>query len=111
VKIRKERKMAVKAVLGLVIIFASSILYITECCGEDKLGRDDFLSTSIASVFDKVGQYTSGEKKIVDRDEGRTVQSTGTNVDGLGRTVKEPNITIRGNIPSDKGSQDQKVSP
>ena len=49
----------------LAVTIASSLAYAEE---KPKLGRDDFVSTTISDIFEKVGQYTSGEKKIFDSD-------------------------------------------
>lgn len=95
----------------LFLIFVISGACISAYAAEDKLGRDDFVSSSIAAVFDKVGQYTSGEKRILEKEEDATVENKGQGTGAVGRKEAEPAITIRGNIPSDAKKPAEKTAP
>lgn len=59
---------------------------------DERLGRDDFVSTAIADVFDKVGKYTSGEKTFFDRDEKSDQSASSGSTDPLGRPIPDPAI-------------------
>lgn len=95
----------------LFSIFVIMIAAISVYAAEEKLGRDDFVSSSIAAVFDKVGQYTSGEKRIIEKEENVTAENKGYGAEAVGRKAAEPAITIRGNIPSDAKKPAQKAAP
>lgn len=70
-----------------------------------KLGKDDFVTTSINAVFEKLNQYTSGEKKILDWDEMSVKKETG-GTKAVGE--KMPGITIRdASSPADKAKSNQ----
>ena len=104
---QEERKMT--KVLFLIIVISSAC--ISAYAAEEKLGRDDFVSSSIAAVFDKVGQYTSGEKRILEKEEDTTVENKGQLTDAVGRKAAEPAITIRGSIPSGAKKPAEKATP
>ena len=92
-------------------ILMAAMTSVSAYAADEKLGRDDFISTSVASVFDKLGEYTSGEKKIVERDVWTTGEGSGAAKGSLGQAVSDPNITIRGNIPSDNKAPAEKKAP
>lgn len=53
-----------KSIFAAAMIFgACNCLYADEA----KLGRDDFFSSAISDVVDKVGKVTSGEEPIINR--------------------------------------------
>jgi hypothetical protein len=55
-----------KIVLVLLILAAAAA---TVAYAEDaQLGKDDFFSQSVASVFDKLNKYATGEKQIISED-------------------------------------------
>ena len=89
-------------------ILMAAMISMSAYAADEKLGRDDFISTSVASVFDKLGEYSSGEKKIVERDVWTTGESSEAAKDSSGQTVSDPNIIIRGNIPSDNKAPTEK---
>lgn len=95
--------MAVKAIIISCCFLAVAGLGAAAYADGEKLGRDDFVSTSVASVFDKLGEITSGEEKIIDRDVWSAKEEpSGASSAGSGQAISDPNITIRGNIPSDR---------
>ncbi len=53
------------------------------------LGKDDFVSSSIGAIFDKVGKYTSGEKKIFDDDQKDQPQGMDYEMDALGNKIPD----------------------
>lgn len=78
--------MAKALIISLMMIVISVLAY----AQEEKLGRDDFVSTSIVSVFDKVGQYTSGEKSFLYKGDEPDDEEAGYATDALGRKIPEP---------------------
>jgi hypothetical protein len=75
----------------LVIIGACIAAY----AEEEKVGEGNFLSNTITSVFDKVGKYTSGEKKLIplDRDSWNSEEKA-YEADPLDKKMSK-NVTIR----------------
>ena len=73
-------------ILIIIVMFASTLAY----AQDEKLGRDDFVSTSIEAVFDKVGQYTSGEKSFLYKGDEPEDKEAGYTTDALGRKIPEP---------------------
>ena len=57
-------KMEKIMVVLLILALASAFAYAEEA----QLGRDDFFSQSVASVFDKLNKYATGEKQIISED-------------------------------------------
>ncbi|MCM8790475.1 MAG: hypothetical protein NC938_02095 [Candidatus Omnitrophica bacterium] len=53
----------VLSAMGIIVILGMP-LYAEDA----KIGRDDFFSSSIAAVFDKISEYTSGQKRIISKD-------------------------------------------
>lgn len=51
------------------------------------LGKDDFVTSSIDAVFDKVNKITSGEEKIIDRKLMETGEESGRGEDALDRKL------------------------
>jgi len=93
-----------KTLLVLVAItIASTLAYADE---KPKLGRDDFISTTVSDIFAKVGQYTSGEKKIFDSDWKNSGEGKGY---GKGET-EEDVIFVHKKSPAaaatEKGKED-----
>jgi hypothetical protein len=81
------------AVVGLMVVISCYAAY----AEDEHLGKDDFLTSSISAVFDKVGQYTSGEKRLLGpQDEGMR-QGAGYAEDALGRKLNE-GVTITGSL-------------
>lgn len=82
------------AVKTIVVVGAFLALAYAPALAEgDRLGRDDFVSSTISDVFEKVGKYTSGEKRLFDRDEqpaGRVADAY--NTDPLGRPIPDTAI-------------------
>lgn len=99
---------SITMVLCILII---SMISVSAYAVDEKLGRDDFISTSVASVFDKLGEYSSGEKKIVERDVWAAGESSGAAKDSSGQAASDPNVTIRGSIPSDNKAPTEKKAP
>jgi hypothetical protein len=77
----------------IIGIAAVPIIYAEDA----KLGRDDFVSTSISAVFDKLGEYTSGEKSIF------IEKAPGTE---YGTRYSEESIYGEGPAPSSKAGLD-----
>lgn len=80
--------------IAVVVLFSFAAAGALTVSAEDaKLGQDDFVSSSISAVFDKVGEYTSGEKRILSEDaEGASDEDMYTE-DALGRKVPaEPRL-------------------
>ncbi len=90
-------------------ILMASMISVSAYAADEKLGRDDFISTSVASVFDKLGEYSSGEKKIVERDVWARGEGSGAAKGSSAQAVSDPSITIRGNIPSDNKAPAEKT--
>lgn len=74
-----------------VFIFIAASMALTACAESSELGKDDFVTTTISDVFNKVGQYTSGEKTILDPVETGSKKSV-RETDALGRPVSDPAI-------------------
>ena len=58
------------------------------------MADDNFITSSINAVFDKVNQYTSGEKGIV-LDNWRGTGKENYPTDALGRRIPEPVIRTK----------------
>lgn len=72
-------------------IFMIAALAIPACAEDAKLGKDDFVTTAISDVFNKVGQYTSGEKRLLDPVETKSGNHS-DETDALGRPIEDPAI-------------------
>lgn len=73
-----------------------SLLFILTAVGmasadEAKLGKDDFISSTISDVFDKVGKVTSGEERIIKDDYRSTDKGVGY-TEPAGRPLEDPAI-------------------
>ncbi|MBN1527004.1 MAG: hypothetical protein JW919_05450 [Candidatus Omnitrophica bacterium] len=84
-----------KAIIGVMFFIAALAPGGVPAYAEEnpKLGKDDFVTTSINAVFEKLNQYSSGEKKILDWDE-----MSATKEKAKAKTAEEekiPGITIR----------------
>jgi len=87
---KKGRETVNAVILAMIIVLVASC---PVCAETEKLGRDDFVSSTISDVFEKVGQYTSGEKRLFDRYEERAERGSDADAtDPLGRTVPDPAI-------------------
>lgn len=84
------RPYAIIAMIALSLAFS----VVVGAVEEEKLGRDDFVSTTISAVFDKVGQYTSGEKGILLKEE-KTGDRDRYSTDALGRPMPEQVIKTK----------------
>lgn len=72
-----------KAIFFVIVMMSASALAYAESDSE-RFGRDDFLSSSISAICDKVGQYTSGEKDVIlSDDEMRREETDKYGVDAL----------------------------
>lgn len=81
----------VKTVIAAFILSALGCAPV--CAESEKLGRDDFVSSTISDVFDKVGKYTSGEKRLFDPDEKKAAtREAGYDTDPLGRKIPDQAI-------------------
>lgn len=69
------------------IFIAGSIIYADEA----KLGKDDFVSSAISDVFDKVGKVTSGEEPII-KDDYMAVGKNTEYAEPVGRRIEDPAI-------------------
>ena len=78
----------VKFILAiLVVAIAAGAVY----AEEKKLGKDDFVSSTISDVVDKVEKVTSGEEKIfMDEYDNNGHEQIKPNEDPLGRKVPDP---------------------
>ncbi|MBP7056436.1 MAG: hypothetical protein KBB52_06265 [Candidatus Omnitrophica bacterium] len=86
----KEREyMLRKIVLVFVIsVLTAAVLY----GGEGEIGKDDFITSTISDVFNKVGQYTSGEKTLLDPVDSDDRRGNYSQKDVLGREIEDPAI-------------------
>ena len=78
----------------VLLVIGTCVLAYAEVDSE-KLGRDDFISSSLSAVVDKVDKYTSGEKDIfLSNDEKSEKKDEGDyDTDALGRKI--PKVPIR----------------
>ena len=64
---------------------------------DDKFSDDNFLTSSINAIFDKVNKVTSGEEGIFIKDYNKSEENVPDySKDALGRKIKEP--TIRSSV-------------
>ena len=97
-----------KEIIGVMFLVLALALAVVPVYAEEKpkLGKDDFVTTSINAVFEKLNQYTSGEKKILDWDEMSVNKDKGKAKDA--NEEKMPGITIRdASSSADKGKSSQ----
>jgi len=86
-------------VVMLALGMALAAVGVQAADGEKKqLGKDDFVSTTLSDVFDKLGKFSSGEKSIVTSD----YQDEET--DFMGRKIKK-----RGASTGKKTALDEKL--
>ena len=85
-------------ILIIIMILAGTLAH----AQDEKLGRDDFVSTSVEAVFDKVGQYTSGEKSFLYKGDEPEDKEAGYTTDALGRKIPEPVLKPLNRPPVDK---------
>lgn len=76
---------------GAIFIFITVLMAALAYAEDAQLGKDDFVTTAISDVFNKVGQYTSGEKTLLDPVETAGKRST-EETDALGRPISDPAI-------------------
>jgi hypothetical protein len=76
-----------KILCAVFVVMVASVGY---CAEEAKLGKDDFISTTVADVFNKVEEYTSGQKKIIDSnwknagdEKGQKKEASGDEMTGI----------------------------
>ena len=77
----------------IIVFILVAVLGIAAYAVDDKSGEDNFLSSTVGSIFDKVGQYTSGEKGIFESENSKPGQDEGYTTDALGNRV--PDTTIK----------------
>ena len=75
-----------------------------------QLGKDDFVSSSISAVFDKVDKITSGEEPIFDKNYKKSAGDEGY-TDILGRKMPEPKIRTVTPKPAAAANSLQAVQP
>jgi hypothetical protein len=90
--------------------FLLSIILVALLCpalyaDDPKPQEGDFVSSTLRMMFDKVGQYATGEKKLIPMsdDSWKTGDSNKLN----SQTEKLDNITIRGMTTTPKTSADK----
>jgi maltodextrin utilization protein YvdJ len=81
-----------KAIQALIFIMAVIVIGVAVYAAEDKFGDDNFLTSSINAVFDKVSKVTSGEQGILIKDYDKEESRTDYSRDALGRKIQEPTI-------------------
>lgn len=52
----------------LILLAAILTVVMPAYAEEAQIGKDDFVSGAISDMFNKIGQYTSGEKSIIIED-------------------------------------------
>ena len=73
----------------IFLFFTVMMIGIPVYADDTKPGNEDFISSTVADVFDKIGQYTSGEKDILlEKNEGMD-EDVGYERDALGRKVPD----------------------
>ena len=88
----------------IAIILACACAYAAD---DEKPKDEGFISSSVDAVFNKVGQYTSGEKTIflteeeLNKDETKNESAAG-DTDILGRKIKEPDLKPLNTSGADK---------
>lgn len=80
--------------LKKIIFYAVAVLFLglPVHAGEGELGKDDFVTSTISDVFNKVGEYTSGEKTLLDPVDDKSSKRSGADKDALGRDIEDPAI-------------------
>lgn len=81
--------------LALVVV-AAVMAVVALACAEERgqLGKDDFLTSSIDAVFDKVNQFSSGEAKVYDKRLMESEEGSRRSADALDRKLSE-SVVIR----------------
>ena len=79
----------------LVITIICTAAYAEE---KAKLGQDDFISSTVADIFDKLGQYTSGQKRIIDSNWKNAGEESAQGKGSLGEDMR--GVTIRSGTAS-----------
>jgi hypothetical protein len=92
------RKFCVISISALAVAVSAVSAY----PADDKPSGDDFITSSVTAVFDKVNQYTSGEKSIILDDWRGTKKKDEYMTDALGRRIEEPIIRTRPASSADK---------
>ena len=83
-------RQAVSIALVAMIMAVSMPIFAAEAT----LGEDDFVTSAVSDVFQKVGQYTSGEKRIITEDAKGVDDMMGYKVDpNEGKLPKPPKKT------------------
>ena len=73
-----------------ILSFAAIIIFCVIAYADDtRLGKDDFVSSSVGAIFDKLGQYTSGEKGILVEEEKVEPQGMNYEMDALGNKIPD----------------------
>ena len=95
-----------KCMLLMAVVIAAT-------CGvsfaDDVSGDDNFFSSTLSSVVDKVNKYTSGEKGLLTPDDNDFRRRSDYGQDGLGRKLSEP-VIIKTRITPSKMSPDSEES-
>lgn len=91
--------MAKTLICFIAILLACALVYAAE---DEKPKDEGFISSSIDAVFDKVGQYTSGEKSILYTENESKNEASGGDTDILGRKIKEPDLKPLNTSGADK---------
>jgi hypothetical protein len=83
-----------KAIIIFISVICAAAFAGTACCEQkDKPADDSFLVSAVNAVFDKVNQYSSGEKGILLTDYDKPeAPRRDYETDALGRKIPEPTI-------------------
>lgn len=84
----------------LLVVVAVMFILCAAAYAEEKpkIGQDDFISSTVSDVFDKLNQYTSGQAKILDENWKRSDEGQARGKDMFDDDMR--GVTIRSNTPS-----------
>ncbi|MFA5146038.1 MAG: hypothetical protein WC515_01460 [Candidatus Omnitrophota bacterium] len=71
------------------LVFAVGLAAGVACAEEAKLGENDFVSSTVSDVFDKLGKVTSGKDNIFAYEE-KDHRKFDPDEDPLGRKIPDP---------------------
>jgi len=85
--------MARKIIVSLSVFFIATCVSFTVYSAEEAPKDDGFVTSTVNAIFDKVNQYSSGEKGILIKDYDKSDEGKKDyNTDALGRKIAEPTI-------------------
>ena len=86
----------------IMICMLISVLSIAAYGADQGSGGEDFLSSTMGSVLDKVNQYTSGQKSLFDPESDKPGRAEEYTTDALGNRVLDTSVRSGKISSSDK---------